>query len=161
MRHRSIGQTTFNLRLKLRAILHRSSIYIFSERFSVDSPPSEFNLSSTTTHSSRKVAFHRASVPLNALLIKNSSYLRRILKTVFTLWSICLHPNQCPIHVHIRIYIHICSMRLMVSTTRAQWGGDPLRLIGHKYQNMYQCKSSLLLTVVTTVAARTVELREL
>ena len=54
------------------------------------------------------------------------------------------HPNQRHIQVHIRIHTHIRSMRLMVSTTRAQWGGG---LIGHEYQNICQRKSLLLLTV--------------
>ena len=38
-------------------------------------------------------------------------------------------------------------------------GGGGGGLIGHEDQNMCQRKSSLLLTVVATVAARTVELR--
>ena len=45
-------------------MLCRSSVCVFSERFSVDSPPSEFNLSPTTTQRSRTFASHHASLPL-------------------------------------------------------------------------------------------------
>ena len=64
----------------------------FSERFSVDSPPSEFNLSPTATHSSRKGSSHHVSLPLNALGIKNSSYLLSAKHKIVKKYSLSIFP---------------------------------------------------------------------